>query len=145
MKRTWVIAAESSRARIFSTTGPRAGLEELEALTQPEARLKERDLVSDSHGRSFDSGGTGRHAMGKQVDQKHQEAINFAKTIADHLRDARNSNRYDKLILIAPPAFLGLLRKSMNSLCTDLVVATINKNLVQHDAAEIRDHLPEWF
>lgn len=145
MKRTWVVVAESSRARIFATAGPRAGLEEIQGFAQPEARLKERDLVSDSHGRSFDSGGTGRHAMGREVDQKHHEAMVFSKSIAEHLRRARSDGSYDKLILIAPPAFLGLLRKSLHQCCTDRVVATVNKNLVQHDPADIRDHLPDWF
>lgn len=145
MNRTWVLVAESSRARIFSTTGPRAGLDEIRGLTQPEARLKERDLVSDSPGRSFDSGGAGRHAMGRESDQKHHEAEVFAKTIAAELEHAREGGDFEKLILIAPPAFLGLLRKSMHRCCADRVVATINKNLVQHDAADIRDHLPEWF
>lgn len=145
MNRTWVVVAESSRARIFSTTGPRAGLDEIQALTQPEARLKERDLVSDSHGRSFDSGGTGRHAMGRELDQKHHEATVFARTISEHLERARGRNDFDKLILVAPPAFLGLLRKSMHHCCADRVVATVNKNLVQHDPGDIRDHLPEWF
>ncbi|MDH3588566.1 MAG: host attachment protein [Gammaproteobacteria bacterium] len=145
MNRTWVVVAESSRARIFSTTGPRAGLDEIEGLAQPEARLKESDLVSDSHGRSFDSGGTGRHAMGREVDQKHHEAMSFARTICEHLERDRTRGNYEKLILIAPPAFLGLLRKSMHQSCADRVVATINKNLVQHDAAQIRDHLPDWF
>ena len=145
MNKTWVVVAESSRARIFSTTGARAGLDEIEGLAQPEARLKERDLVSDSHGRSFDSGGTGRHAMGREVDQKHHEAATFARTIAEYLERGRNGGNYQKLILIAPPAFLGLLRKSMHAGCRDRVVASINKNLVQHESSDIRDHLPEWF
>ncbi|MBT8136068.1 MAG: host attachment protein [Gammaproteobacteria bacterium] len=145
MNRTWVLVAESSRARIFSTTGPRAGLDEIRGLTQPEVRLKERDLVSDSPGRSFDSGGAGRHAMGRESDQKRHETEMFAKTIAGELERARERGDFDKLILIAPPAFLGLLRKSMHHCCAERVVATVNKNLVQHDAADIRDHLPEWF
>ncbi|MDH3647341.1 MAG: host attachment protein [Gammaproteobacteria bacterium] len=145
MNRTWVVVAESSRARIFATKGPRSALNEIEGLTQPEARLKERDLVSDSHGRSFDSGGTGRHAMGRQVNQKHHEAMVFAKHIADHLQEEYARNTFAKLILIAPPEFLGLLRKALHAPCANRVAATINKNLVQHDAADIHAHMPERF
>ena len=145
MSSTWVVVAESSRARIFLTAGPRADLNEIEALAQPEARLKEHDLVSDSHGRASDSGGTGRHAMSRQVDQKHQEAKEFAKYIADHLREERTRNTFEKLIFIAPPAFLGLLRKAIHPCCAPLVAATVNKNLEQHDLADIKGHMPEWF
>lgn len=145
MGNTWVVVAESSRARIFSITGPRAALNEIEGLTQPEARLKEHDLVSDAPGRSFDSGGTGRHEMVRPVDQKHHEAEEFARYIAEHLREEHNRHTFEKLIFIAPPAFLGLLRKATHPSCVPLIAATVNKNLVQHELADIRGHLPEWF
>ena len=83
--------------------------------------------------------------MSRQVDQKEQEAKEFARHIADRLREARSSNSFGKLIFIAPPAFLGLLRKAVHPCCAPLVAATVNKNLVQHDLADIRGHLPEWF
>lgn len=142
---TWVVVAESSRARIFAVTGPRKGLEEIAALAQPAARLKEGDLVSDAPGRSFDSGGQGRHAMGNASEHKHHEAESFARSIAGQLDTARQSREFAQLILVAPPHFLGLLRRYLTPACAATIVATVNKNLVQHDLSDIRDHLPHTF
>lgn len=142
---TWVVVAESARARIFTASGPRTGLEEIATLTHPAGRLHERDLVSDGRGRSFDSAGHGRHAMGTDDRQKQLEGEEFARQIAAHLEQGRQRQAYGKLIIVAPPQFLGLLRKSLPAACTDLVVATVNKNLVQQDPRGIRDHLPHYF
>lgn len=145
MHLTWIVVAESARARILTSSGPRTGLEEIAALTHPAARLKERDLVSDTHGRSFDSAGQGRHTMGRHLDHKQAEAEAFAREIAERLEAARQRGEFQKLILVAPPEFLGLLRKCMAPACADKVVATVNKNLVQHDPSEIRKSLPHYF
>lgn len=145
MSTTWIVVAESSRARIFQTSSHRAAPEEIEGFTRPEARLKEHELVSDSPGRSFDSRGGGRHAMGKELEHKQQESAIFARDLATHLHNALARNKFSKLILIAPPDFLGLLRKALDDSCTKSIVATINKNLAQHDAADIQQHLPEWY
>ena len=142
---TWVVVAESSRARIFAADGPRKGLEEIAGLSQPAARLKEGDLVSDAPGRSFDSGGQGRHAMGNDSDHKHHEAESFAREIAGRIDAARKSRDFEQLILVAPPHFLGLLRRYLTPACAATVVATVNKNLVQHQLPDIRDHLPHTF
>lgn len=145
MSLTWVVVADRGHARIFSSSGPRAGLQELDALTHPAARLHDRDLVSDAPGRSFDSGGQGRHAMSSQTEPRQHEAEVFARRVGEHLDSARQRRLFEKLILVASPEFLGLLRKLMTQPTADRVVATVNKNLVQHDTEEIRDHLPHWF
>ncbi len=142
---TWIVVAESSRARIFASAGPRKVLDEVVSLLQPAARLKERELVSDSPGRSFDSAGQGRHAVGSANEHKHHEAENFARTIAEQLDSARQGKEFGQLILVAPPHFLGLLRKHMSSQCAAMVVATVNKNLVQHSPAEIGEYLPHTY
>lgn len=45
-------------------------MEELEGLKHPASRAHERDLISDRPGRSFDSFGSGRHAMEEEVSLK---------------------------------------------------------------------------
>jgi protein required for attachment to host cells len=138
---TWVVVAESSRAKLFAWDKPSAPLRELEDLTHPESRLHEQELTTDLPGRAFDSAGEGRHAMGQVVSPKQEEAVRFAKTIGDRLESGRVEGCFEKLILVAAPQFLGLLRDSLSDNTKKLVVKEINKNLVQHDAAEIRSRL----
>ena len=140
---TWVVVADTVRARIFAEEAPRGPLIEIEALTHPEARLHEQQLTSDLPGRSFDSAGQGRHAMGHTFEPKHQEAVRFAKEVSDRLTSARRAGRVQKLYIVAAPAFLGMLRDALDEATQRVVAGEINKNLVTHDVAEIRDHLPQ--
>lgn len=112
-------------------------------LSHPEGRLHEQDLVSDRPGRTFDSQGTGRHAKEVEVGPKKHEAIVFAGRIAERLEAGRVRNAFDKLALIAPPEFLGLLRDALNPQLRALVLHEVDKNVSRLDPAAIRTRLPE--
>ena len=139
---TWVVVAESSRAKIFSLEKIKGPMDEILSLDHPDSRAHEQELTSDLPGRAFDSGGQGRHALSTSVEPKQQETIAFAKQIADHLDTHRKAGDYDKLIIFAAPAFLGLLRERMNDPTNKLVVFESNKNLVQLSTDKIREHIP---
>jgi protein required for attachment to host cells len=143
MSNTWVVIADSSRARIFTVDKPLSPLQELETLTHPQARLHEQDLTTDLPGRAFDSTGEGRHAMGQNTSPKEQESLKFAKRVADRLEAARIDGHYGKLVIAAAPRFLGQLRQHLSTTTTALIAQEIAKNLTQHPADEIRQHLPE--
>lgn len=143
MTYTWVVVADSTRARIFDAESSSAGLSEVETLTHPEGRMHDRDITSDLPGRSFDSKGNARHAMEPPTDPKHELAIEFARTIARHLDAARVKRDYEQLVIVAAPTFLGLLREQLNNTCRKLVAFELNKNLVQNTPEEIRSHLPK--
>ena len=142
MSKHWIMVADKSKARIFTVADPRGALLDEAVLEHPQAREREQALTSDRPGRSFDSKGQGRHAMGTSVEPDQQETIRFAKQIADHVQAAHNEGRCDRLLLVAGPPLLGLLREPLNTL-TGLRVSEIEKNLGQYDAREIRKHLPE--
>ena len=142
MTKRWVVVADQSKARIFTTDEPRGPLLELASMVNPYGRAQEQELASDRPGRSFDSQGQGRHGMGQTVEPAEQETIRFAKEIADHLQDACNDGRCKELLLVAGPHLLGLLRKQLNT-PDSIKVSAIDKNLGQYDAREIRSHLPE--
>lgn len=143
MNTTWVLVADSSRARIFRAEKPLGGIEEIETLTHPESRLHEQKITSDFPGRSFDSHGPGRHAMGAKVDVKQHEQHTFAKQICERLDSARGQGKFQQLILVATPALLGLLRKHMSEETAKQVTYQLDKNISRLQAGEIRRYLPE--
>jgi len=51
------------------------------------------------------------------------------------------SGEFDELVLVAPPAFLGLLRDNLSANAMKRVVQSIDKNLAQLDEAQIREHV----
>ncbi|MDH3901116.1 MAG: host attachment protein [Gammaproteobacteria bacterium] len=141
MSKLWVIVADQSKARIFTVADPRGALLRVGELEHPEARDREQTLTSDRPGRSFDSKGQGRHAMGSTVEPGKQETIRFARQVADHLQAAHDEGRCDRLLLVAGPPLLGLLRESLRT-SSGMEITEIEKNLGQFDALEIRKHLP---
>ena len=142
MASSWVIVADASRARIFAADKNLSNLSELATFAHPESRLHEQELTSDLPGRSFDTQGEGRHAMGQKHDPKQHEAQQFAQQIAEHLDNSRKQNKYDRLVIISSPAMLGLLRDNLTNETKELVTDEINKDLTQHSIADIQQHLP---
>lgn len=143
MKPTWVLVAESSRARIFSADTPSAPLVEIKTLAHPEGREHERDMTSDLPGHHSDKTGSGRHGFQDETEPKEQESIDFAKSIAHQLESARIDGQLKQLIIVAAPAFLGTLRGELNDHIRKLVSFELDKNLSQHTPEDIRQHLPE--
>lgn len=141
MATNWVLVAENSRARLFEMDSPRGALRELEALAHPEGRQKTGAFDSDRPGRAFDSRGEGRHAMVRSVDPRQQGAMDFARRIAERLEQGRTAGAFEGLVLVAPPSFLGMLRKCFGEPLRKKVVREINKDLVSLGDEEIARHV----
>lgn len=143
MMNTWVLVADTYRARLFGVERPAGPLQELRDLASPEARLHEGDLVSDKGGRDRNPK-VGGHGLGEGSNHKQDLADRFAQEVCDLLESARVAGELSKLYVIAAPAFLGLLRKHQSAPLRQLVVTEIDKSLAAQDAASIRKHLPEY-
>ena len=143
MPSTWILVADSSKARLFGTDSPTGAISEIDTFEHPAGRAHVRDLTTDLPGRAFDSGGQGRHAMEREVDPKAHEARVFAKTLAVRLDAAHARGELKHLVLVAPPDFLGLLRDALSTETRRVVELTLDKHLVKLDAADIRARLPD--
>ena len=142
MSKLWIVVADQSKARIFTISDTNSALLEVGELVHPEARMHEQDLKTDRSGRSFNSLGKGSHAMGSAVEPARQEAIQFAKQIADHIHSAHDKGICNRLMLVSGSPLLGLLREKLKSI-SGIEIIEIDKNLGQYDAMEIRKHLPK--
>jgi protein required for attachment to host cells len=143
MMTTWVLVADNSRARFFAAEKAASPLKEVRDLTYPEARLHEGDLVTDKSGRDR-SMGSGAHGLGIEASHKQDGAERFALLVCNELESARNSGAFNKLYVVAAPAFLGMLRKHQSSALKQLVAGEVDKNLATHEPTVIRKHLPDY-
>jgi protein required for attachment to host cells len=134
MANTWIVAADASRARVLQVAGPQR-LVEVDNLLNPEGRLSDREINTDARGR-FSGGHTGEDDVGA-VD--HQVEL-FAKRVGDYLDKARTDHRYDELVLVAPPRFLGMIRKSLGKEVEKLVVDDLDKDLSWFNARELESY-----
>lgn len=138
MAATWILAADSARARIFEAGAVDTQLHEVEDFLNPGARQADRDLRTGADGRYHGSvqQQSGNLATSPKDPVEHETEW-FAKRIADYLDKARNEHRYAGLCLIAAPKFLGLLRANLPHEVQKLVSAEIDKDLSKASAAEI--------
>lgn len=142
-KTVWIVVANRGVARLFQARQPAGPLEEMEAFIHPEARLHDQDLLADRPGRAFDRMGGGSHAEAPDTSLAEQETNNFALELSRFLLKGRTSGRFDGLMLIAAPAFLGSLRDRLDSPTRGRIMLEVAKNLVHLDAAALRQYLPE--
>ncbi len=80
--------------------------------------------------------------METHEDAKDAAARKFAGAVGEFIDNSFKRGRFERLVLVAPPAFLGLLRKSIGDQTSRSVCCEIDKNVVRMEAKEIRTHLP---
>lgn len=141
MGKRWILVAHRSGARLFENRGPGKGLELLQTVEHPAGKLRNREIDSDKHGRSFDRRGGGRHAYTAEQEPTTHIAEQFAKQLADMLDDGRTRQRYAQLVLVAEPRFLGILRAALPAATAALVSGTLDKDLASADPRELPKHL----
>lgn len=143
MKSTWILVADNTQARIFTADSPSSALEEIEGLAHTEGRLHDREITTDLPGRIKSADGSG-HALEQATDPKKHEADNFARQVVQHLETGHNANKFEQLLIVAEPSFLGLLRNHLPEHIKKHVCFELDKNIATQSIADIRKHLPQY-
>jgi protein required for attachment to host cells len=137
MANTWIVAADASRARVLQVAGPQR-LVEIDNLLNPDGRLEDREINTDARGR-FSGGHTGEDDVGAA---EHRTEL-FAKRLGDYLDKARTQQRYDELVLVAPPKFLGMIRKELGKEVEKLVADQVPKDLSWFNTRELESYFTQ--
>jgi protein required for attachment to host cells len=135
---TWVVTADSTQAHFYEVDRIGGEFKAVKSLNHAEGKKKGQDLTSDRPGRAFDSAGLGRHAMSSQVNPREHEAEVFAREVCEALELGRTRGSFQRLIVLAPPDFLGKLRKSITSEANKLVAESVPKSVVGLGPDDIR-------
>jgi len=145
MPTTWVLVAHQAGARVFENLGPGKGLRLLQGIDHPEGRQQDGDFDADRPGRSFrrDAGDVRRAAMSRSEGPHERAVADFARALASRLEHARATGQYDRLVLVAPPKFLGLVRSSLDAPTEQCVVGSLDKDLAASDEEELVRQLGE--
>ncbi|AVI64260.1 MULTISPECIES: host attachment protein [unclassified Halomonas] len=135
---TYIVVADAARARIF--TRDALNLVEQESLVHAEGRLHEGDLITDRRGADVhESMSTTSRSSGEEgAASKHENEL-FAKEVVQRLYTARVENSMEKLIMVAPPKFLGLLREKLDNPTQKLVIHTLSKDLSKASVQDIQN------
>ena len=137
---TWVVVAHRAGARIFEHRGPGLGLVPIRVLSHPEGRLRDREITSDRPGSLRGGGGPGPKGLASDGAPEHEATV-FAKEIAGALESGRMEARYEQLVIVAPPRFLGRVRAALSSACAQRVLGCVDKDLPDASGDELAPHL----
>ncbi len=100
----------------------------------------DRDQKTDAQGQSPGSFGPGQSSAG-EADYHQQAEDRFAVHAAGLLNKRALANKLDKLIVIAAPTTLGMLRRHYHTEVKARLVAEIAKDMTGHSVAQIASHL----
>jgi protein required for attachment to host cells len=140
----WILVGDVAGARLFSAEVREDAWSPVESFEHPAGSELSREISDDGPpGRAQQSTGPGaRHtAFERRTSPKEAEAERFAQQLATFLEHAIAQRRYDYLVLVAPPHFLGLVKNSLGKQAAGHLRSTIDKDLSALDAKELRERL----
>lgn len=130
----WILVADRCRACLLHVMPENiGGITTLAAYLHTEGRLQSHERDSDTPGR-IQLRGEARSTFEPHEDRQHVEARRFANELAESLQHERNRGHYDRLFVVAPPSFLGVLREAWPK--------SVRDTIVHEEAAELMN-LPE--
>ena len=116
MSITWILVANARRARLFANHGPNKGL-----ALENESIAEEQHEIQDE-----------RHSAGRASPKKgtpmRQEARSFAHRLADILQKGRSRGDFERVVLVAPPSFMGMLNAELDGPTASLVSGRLDKD-----------------
>ncbi len=138
----WVLVCDGRKVLLLENEGDHvypklATRTVLEHSDQPS-----HDLGSDVPGRTF-SGKDGRRSAIEPVDLQDVSEARFLKDVAAAVSRKVVEGEIAKLILVAPPHALAVLRRELVPAALAIVLAEVRKNLVQLPLYEIEMHLTQ--
>lgn len=137
----WILVADRSTAKIFQ--GPPAPNDHFAmrvAFEHPDGRLHRQDLESDEPGRIILAGGS-RTAPEEHEGAKHREARKFATVLCKYFDEACKKDEFDRLVVVAPPFFLGILRDHFSGPVKSRILCEIDQELTPLSDSQIQPRL----
>lgn len=142
MSTTWILVADSVKARLFAVAEEDRSVAEIEDFLNPEGMAEGRELLQDRPPTTHDRFGHSRHAIEPHTSLRQKSAEVFARELNEALERGRVDHRYQNVVLIAPAHFLGTLNAALNKHVRARVTAELPKNLTRAGAQTIMAHLP---
>jgi protein required for attachment to host cells len=140
----WVLVCDAAKARVFEIRDGNPTWHAVELVLHEGSRSKASELVGGPSGTRSSEGRSVHHnALAPASSAKKVEKEGFAHTLATTLDQAMRSARFRKWVLVAPPHFLGLMRKELTSELEKHLLTTVDKDfndLAVHELSErLRD------
>ena len=81
--------------------------------------------------------------MGSEPGAHKHEVVTFVEKIVKQLERVRQADELDRLVIMAAPGVLGLLRKALPPSLHKTVAAEVDKDLVHQSPQVVQSHVPD--
>jgi len=133
----WYLLANRSSAVIYLTT-QQIKFEFVERISNPSGRLTEGELDSDAPGTGVSSGASSiHHGLDRTFFHHELDAKAFAKRLSRILEKAFHEERFNDLVLVCEPHFLGLLRSELSPALKTIIRHEVNREYAQGSDEEV--------
>ncbi len=137
----WILVANASRAKLFATDERAERWDLREEFQHPESRIPSRELLGH-----FDKGNAGTKHKPQPEEQpdarQDLEHEKFARELAHRLERGLNDHAYDRLVIAAPPEFLGRLRKAISPRVHQRLMLDMRADYVNVPDRELPERIP---
>jgi protein required for attachment to host cells len=138
----WVVVADGEKALFLRNEGD-AEYPHLQVFREMhDDNPSTRDQGTDRPGRLADSSAHHRSAV-EETDWHRIEKERFAKEIAERLYKYAYRGAFKKLLIAAPPAVLGEMRKEYHKEVSDRLMGEVSKTLTNHTIDDIEKILQD--
>ncbi len=142
MDKTWILVADRVGARLFESLDAAFPPVEIASFVNPAGHTPAGSRGDARPPRTMESMGGARHAIEPHTTPMEKATREFARELRDALEAGRLDHRFDHLMLIAPPRFLGALRAELGKQLARCVTREIERDqldmTVQEIAAQLR-------
>ena len=144
MEKTWILIANSERARCFERHASDLSLTELADFMHPHRNMVSEVFADDPTGAAGKGHGRTGHA-GTQF-EPHTEAHAkergiFARQLADYLNEGVAGQRCNALVLIASSAMLGELRPGLSKAADKALRRCVASDLTRYQGPELKERI----
>lgn len=143
MGTTWVLVADSARARLFEISADHRSMTELGCYASAASRSNARDSMTDRLPRTSESVGEARHAIEPHTTVRDKSSNQFARVLSEVLHEGRAGRRFERLVLVAPARFLGMLNGLLDKGLRECLAGELPRDLVALPVPEIRARLSQ--
>jgi protein required for attachment to host cells len=138
---TWILIADGGRAQVMEARGKGSDLALVDGMSFSAKLPPSREILSDRPGRSFESQGRTRHSIENRSDPHRALKHAFAKSLGEALQAKLADGRFARLVLVAPPPMLGVLRQALPKAVLEKVEGELALDLVKTPRDKLGAHL----
>src|SRR3954463_10795491 len=147
-----IVVADERQANFFDASRPDAALNLTHTIFNPAGGMNDTQLETDRAGRRFGGASGVSHGSGPQQGHHHgvdgerstaqHDLTLFAKTVAERIDDDRIAHAFDRLVVIASPKLLGMIRQSLSSQAQTMLAGEVAKDILHHGPEAILKAIP---